>query len=232
MDTYNLIAAAAKGDASAKEQLLCENSGLIHMVVGKFLNRGLEKDDLYQLAACGFLKAIDQFRLELGLQFSTYAVPMMMGEIRRFLRDNGPIKVSRSYKTMAFKAAHIREQLIKQTGKEPSVSEIAQKLSVEPAELSAALSAVRPPESLEKPRGETELSLKDTVPSPGYEDGLLTKISLTEQIGNLAPRERTVILLRYVKEETQSQIAKRLGISQVQVSRIEKKVLEKLRKAL
>ncbi|MBQ9915117.1 MAG: sigma-70 family RNA polymerase sigma factor [Clostridia bacterium] len=232
MDTYNLMTAAAKGDNSAKEQLLTENSGLIYMVVGRFSSRGLEKDDLYQLAACGFLKAIDQFRPELGLQFSTYAVPMMMGEIRRFLRDNGPIKVSRSYKTLAYQAAVIHDKLMLQNGKEPSVSEIASALSVEPAELSAALSATRAPESLEKPQGESELSLKNLVPSPGYEDKLLTKISLAEQINALPQRERTIILLRYYKEETQSQVAKRLGISQVQVSRIEKKILEKLRKAL
>ncbi len=232
MDTYNLIASAARGDASSKEQLITENSGLIYMVVGKFLNRGLEREDLYQLAACGFLKAIGQFKPELGMQLSTYAVPMMMGEIRRFLRDNGPIKVSRSYKTLAFKAENMREQFIRQNGKEPTLSEIAGKLSVEPAELSAALSAVRTPESLEKPQGETELALKDLVPSPGYEDRLLTEISLKEQINSLPQRERIIILLRYYKDETQSQIAKRLGISQVQVSRIEKKVLEKLRRTL
>ncbi len=232
MLTYELIKAGAQGDAAAKEQLIRENTGLIYMVVGKFASRGLEKEDLYQIAVIGLLKAIQQFDVSLGLQFSTYAVPMMMGEIRRHLRDDGPIKVSRSYKTLAQKAAAVREHLLKVSGREPSVSEIADALAVDTAELSAALAATRAPESLEKPQGESELLLRDLIPTKDSEETLVNNIALRELLHKLPKREKTIMLLRYVKEETQSSIAKRLGISQVQVSRLEKKILEKLRKEM
>ena len=229
METLNLITRAVQGDTTAREQLVKKNTGLIYMVVGRFKNRGTEADDLFQLASIGLLKAIENFDSSLGLQFSTYAVPMMMGEIRRHLRDTGPIKVSRSYKVLASKAAMVREQLVKENGKEPAVSEIAEKLSVDVAELSCALTATRAPDSLDEACGETNITLKDLIPAEDGEDSLINRLALKELIQALPDREKKIILLRYLNEQTQAQIAKKMGISQVQVSRLEKKILEKLR---
>ncbi len=232
MVTTDLIHRSALGDAASKEQIIRENTGLIYMVVNRFLNRGVETDDLFQLAALGLLKAIENFNSDLGLQFSTYAVPMMMGEIRRHLRDTGPIKVSRTYKMMAAKATALSEKLTKENGKEPTVSELAARLSLDPVELASAITATRTPDSLDAPAGDSNTSLKDLIPSKNDEDTFVTRLALAELIDALPPREKAIIMLRYSKEETQAQIAKRLGISQVQVSRLEKKILEKLRMQL
>lgn len=232
METLDLIRRSTQGDISAKEQLIQENTGLIYMVVNRFKNRGAEADDLFQIAAIGLLKAIKNFDIRMGLQFSTYAVPMMMGEIRRHLRDSGPMKVSRSYKTLASKAASIREQLMKETGDEPALSEIASRLAVDPAELSCALTATRPPDSLDEVRGDANTTLKDLIPTENSEDNLVDRLALRELIGKLPNREKKILLLRYHREQTQSQVAKALGISQVQVSRLEKKILAKLKAEL
>ncbi|MBR7164048.1 MAG: SigB/SigF/SigG family RNA polymerase sigma factor [Clostridia bacterium] len=232
METLDLIRRSTQGDISAKEQLIQENTGLIYMVVNRFKNRGAEADDLFQIAAIGLLKAIKNFDIRMGLQFSTYAVPMMMGEIRRHLRDSGPMKVSRSYKTLASKAASIREQLMKETGDEPALSEIASRLAVDPAELSCALTATRPPDSLDEVRGDANTTLKDLILTENSEDNLVDRLALRELIGKLPNREKKILLLRYHREQTQSQVAKALGISQVQVSRLEKKILAKLKAEL
>ena len=232
METLDLIRRSTQGDISAKEQLIQENTGLIYMVVNRFKNRGAEADDLFQIAAIGLLKAIKNFDIRMGLQFSTYAVPMMMGEIRRHLRDSGPMKVSRSYKTLASKAASIREQLMKETGDEPALSEIATRLAVDPAELSCALTATRPPDSLDEVRGDANTTLKDLILTENSEDNLVDRLALRELIGKLPNREKKILLLRYHREQTQSQVAKALGISQVQVSRLEKKILAKLKAEL
>ncbi len=232
METLDLINRSTQGDTYAREQLIRENTGLIYMVVSRFKNRGTEAEDLFQIAAVGLLKAIEKFDSRLGLQFSTYAVPMMMGEIRRHLRDTGPMKVSRRYKTLASKATGVRERLIKENGAEPTISEIATQLSVDVAELSCALTATCVPDSLDEVRGETNTALKDLIPAEDSEDRVITRLALKELIQALPDREKKVILLRYMKEQTQAQIAKKLGISQVQVSRLEKKILEKLRSQL
>ena len=232
MATYDLLRRSTQGDASACEQFIEKNTGLIYMVVNRFKNRGTETDDLFQLATIGLLKAMNNFNVQLGMQFSTYAVPMMMGEIRRYLRDNGPIKVSRNYKTLATKAAKIRDELLKEKGIEPSISEIAAALCVDTAELSAALSATRVPDSLDEVHGETSMSLKEVVPAEDKEENLVDRLALQEIIQELPKRERIILFLRYHKEQTQAQIAERLGISQVQVSRLEKKILEKLKTQL
>lgn len=232
MVTYDLIKQCACGNSDAKTQLIEENTGLIYSVIRRFYNRGVENDDLFQLAAIGLLKAAEHFNCNLGLMFSTYAVPMMMGEIRRYLRDNGPVKVSRSYKTLAHKAAAAREAFIIENGREPTVFEIATLLSVDAAELSAALSATETPASLEEPRGNEGGTLKELLPADDREEKLLTRLALANGIRKLSPREQKIILLRYVKEQTQSHIAESLGISQVQVSRLEKQILKKLRNAL
>ncbi|MBE7022593.1 MAG: SigB/SigF/SigG family RNA polymerase sigma factor [Ruminococcaceae bacterium] len=228
MTAYELLKRAAAGDKEAKEQLVKENSGMIYLVVNRFRHRGAEPDDLFQVASIGFLKALERFDVSLGLQFSTYAIPVMMGEVKRYLRDNAPIKVSRSYKELSGKAALLREQLMQKSGQEPTLKELATALNVEPEELAAALCATRPPESLEELRAGSDISLLDTV-ATGEEMHILDQIAIRELIDSLPEREQKIILLRYIKELTQTQVASMLGISQVQVSRLEKKILQKLK---
>ncbi|MBR6729497.1 MAG: sigma-70 family RNA polymerase sigma factor [Clostridia bacterium] len=231
MISNELIRRGASGDALAKEVLLRENQGMIYMVVNKFRHRGVETEDLFQIAAIGFLKAIERFDTTLGLQFSTYAIPVMIGEIKRYLRDNGPIKVSRRYRELAIKAEVLREKTLKETGKEPTICELAASLMVETEELAAALCAAKPPESLEGLQAVTENLPADNT-SSGVDTRIIDRLSLIEQISTLPDREKKIILLRYIKELTQAQIASMLGISQVQVSRLEKKILAKLRTEL
>ncbi len=232
MVTYELIMRGKNGDPAAKEQLVNENIGLIYAVTTRFKNRGIEQDDLFQLASIGLLKAINNFNPELGVKLSTYAVPMMMGEIRRFLRDDNPIKVSRSMKTLAYHAAQVREKIRIETGSEAPISVIAKMLSVDISDLSVALAATQTPESLEEPRGEKGLSLKELVPAPCREDKIINKLTLQHLVDGLPSREKLLIIRRYLQNQTQTQVAKELGVSQVQISRIEKKVLLKLRAEL
>lgn len=222
----------AAEDQTAKEQLVRENTGLIYMVINRFRHRGVEIDDLFQIAALGLLKALDAFDPAFGVRFSTYAVPVMLGEVKRYLRDNTPIRVSRSYKSLAGKAADLRERLAAETGREPTVGELAEKLEVRPEELSVALSAAQPPVSLEEPQKETDMPLKEQIAAPTKEFDFADRLALNQLIDSLPERERTLIFLRYIREQTQEQISKRLGISQVQVSRLEKKILLKLRSEL
>ena len=231
MISNELISRAAAGDATAKDTLLRENQGMIFMVVNKFRHRGVETEDLFQIAAMGFLKAINRFDTTLGLQFSTYAIPVMLGEIKRYLRDNGPIKVSRRYRELAIKAEGLREKLLKETGTEPTVHELSALLSVEAEELAAALCAAKPPESLEGLQAGAENVIADNTSAGAYAK-IIEKLTLDKQLNMLTARERKIILLRYIKELTQAQIASMLGISQVQVSRLEKKILAKLRTEL
>ena len=193
MAIYDLIQRSKKGDQKAREQLVQDNTGLIYAVIKRFYDRGIEQEDLFQIAAVGFLKAIDNFNPELGLKLSTYAVPTMMGEIRRYLRDNGPIKVSRSLKALAAKAAQVRESLLLETGVEPSVSSIAEFLSVEPSELSAALAASKAPDSLDEPRGENGLLLKEIIPAPCREETIVNNLTLCQLIKSLPDREKKIL---------------------------------------
>lgn len=232
MPDYELYQRCADGDSAAQESLLHMHNGLIYMVLNRFRGRGIEEDDMYQLAAIGLLKAAARFDVALGVQFSTYAVPVMMGEIRRQLRDNGPVKVSRSYKELAAKAAKAREALTRQLGREPSLSEIAHELTLPPEELSVALSAVAVPVSLDEPVESTGDPLKDTLSCEDYADSVVTRLALRNAVAALSPRERDILHMRYIAEQTQSRIAAQYGISQVQVSRIEKKILQKLRQML
>ena len=231
MKDNELYTRCAAGDKAARDALIQSNIGLIHMVVNRFKGRSLEEDDMFQLAAIGLLKAADGFDTTRGNSFSTYAVPMMMGEILRVLRDDGPIKVSRSYKQSATKAAQARRMLTEQTGREPTLSEIAEVLKMPTEELSLALSAVTPPASLDEPLGDGDTTLRDTVRSEDNADSLVTQITLQNIIHTLPKRERGILYLRYIKEETQARVAARFGISQVQISRLEKKILLKLRGA-
>ncbi len=231
---YDLILRAQEGDEQAKEELVTENSRLIYSVARRFLGRGYDLEDLYQLGAIGFIKAINNFDVSFGVQFSTYAVPLIMGEIKRFLRDDGLIKVSRSQKILASKVKQTIEKIRSETGVEPKLSEIAKKLSVSAEEIASSLEAVKPVESLYTPSATDEKLLLIDKLSGGVnnENDTVNKITLIELVRKLPDREREIIVLRYFKDKTQTQIADKLGISQVQVSRIEKKVISEMRKRM
>ena len=227
--TEDLIASSQGGDAASREMLVQENAGLIWSVAKRFIGRGVDAEDLYQLGCLGFLKAVDGFDLGYGTQFSTYAVPKISGEIRRFLRDDGAVKVSRSIKERAASIKNVRHQLIGALGREPTVQEIANQTGYTVEEIAIAESATASIESIQQPAGEDGFTLEKILTDTESEDALIEKLSLRQAIERLADRERTVIYLRYYHSLTQERIAKVLGVSQVQVSRIEKKALMRLR---
>lgn len=234
MDTMELIALAKEGNKQAEATLVEENLGLVWSVVKKFSGRGYEADDLFQIGCIGIIKAIQKFDLSFGVRFSTYAVPMIMGEIKRFLRDDGAIKVSRSLKELAGKARITKEVMEKELFREPTVGELAERLGVEQGDLIMALDASAQPESLYKTVHEGDRSdvlLMDKLAATD-DTGVVDKIALTESLRHLGERDRNIIYLRYYKGKTQVEIARLLGISQVQVSRLEKKILSALREQL
>lgn len=227
-----LLEKARSGDHDAKEQMILENSGLIWSIVRRFLGRGVDPDDLYQLGCLGFLKAIEGFDQEFGTQFSTYAVPKIAGEIRRFLRDDGSVKVSRTIKEQAAQIRQVRNHLSATLGREPLLSEVAQASGFTPEEIAVAETAVIPTDSLQRPAGEDGCSLEQLLPGEEIEEKILETVALRDAIGTLEPRQRAVIDMRYFRCMTQEKTAAVLGISQVQVSRIERKALGVLRQLL
>ena len=229
MSTQTLIRAAQAGDRSAAEQLVVENSGLIWSMARRYFGRGTEPHDLYQLGCVGFLKAVAGFDLSYGTQFSTYAVPKIAGEIRRFLRDDGQVKVSRSLKERAAQIHQARTRLTGTLGREPAVSELAAELGLTPEEIAMAETATGMAESIQRESGDEGFSLEDVLCTDGMEDRILESLSLRNALSHLTERERMVIDLRYFHGLTQQKIAGLLGVSQVQVSRIEKKALTNLR---
>ncbi len=233
-DVRILLKRAHQGDKSARDSLVEANTGLVWSVVRRFLNRGTEAEDLFQIGSIGLLKAIDKFNLEYGVQFSTYAVPMIAGEIKRFLRDDGPLKVSRTLKELASRSYGVRESLERKLAREPTLTEISRELSVPPEELAMALEAGAEIESLQRPihQGEgNDIFLGDRLQGKKDEgEQLLNRILLEELLKELPAQERQLLYLRYFQEETQTVIAEKMGISQVQVSRLEKKILQKLKK--
>ena len=235
-EMLTLINDAQNGNKKAQEILVENNVGLIWSIVKKFHNRGYEVEDLFQIGSIGLIKAIQKFDLQYDVKFSTYAVPMIMGEIKRFMRDDGIIKVSRSLKETANKGKAIKETLTKKLGREPTIHEIADALKIEPEELVMALEANNAPESLYNTIHEGDSSpilLIDRLDKGvDQENDVINKIALKQVLDTLKPREKQIIILRYFKEKTQTQIAKMLGISQVQVSRIEKKILEQMKKKI
>ncbi len=234
--TIALIRKSHEGDKEARAQLVEENAGLVWCVVKRFYNRGAEAEDLFQIGNIGLLKAIDKFDLSFEVRFSTYAVPMISGEIKRFLRDDGMIKVSRSLKELSYKAYLCRERLCEKWGRAPTIKEIAGELKVEQEELVQALDAGTDVESLYKPvyqKDGQEIRLMDKLPDPERaEDKLLNHMMLGELLTSLESEERRLIYLRYFADKTQSQVGEELGISQVQVSRLEKKILKRLRERI
>ena len=229
--TAELLEAAVQGDEQACEQMLRDNSGLIWSIVRRYYGRGVEPDDLYQLGCLGFIKAVKGFDLTFGTQFSTYAVPKIAGEIRRFLRDDGAIKVSRGIREQAAMIFAAREKLKNMLGREPVLSELSEETGLRPEEIAQCELAVAEPESLQRETGDG-LTLEGMLGSESPEESLVEKIALREAIEVLPERERMTILLRFFKGLTQEQTARLLGVSQVQVSRLERRALEKLRALL
>lgn len=227
-----LIAKCQAGDMEAKETLIQENSGLIWSVTRRFLGRGTEADDMYQLACLGFLKAVDGFDLNFGTQFSTYAVPKIAGEIRRFLRDDGALKVSRGIKERAATIKTARNLLTNSLGREPTLSEIAEQTGFTLEDIAVAESATASIESIHQVTGEDGFTLENVLTDTQSEEALLEQISLRQAIEKLQEKEATVIKLRYFHGLTQQRVSKVLNVSQVQISRIEKKALEKLRELM
>ena len=230
--TEELIARSQAGDESAKEALVSENSGLIWSVARRFIGRGAESDDLYQLGCLGFLKAVDGFDLEFGTQFSTYAVPKIAGEIRRFLRDDGAVKVSRGIKERAAAIKMVRNQLSSALGREPTILEISEQTGFDPEEIALAESATAAVESIHQPAGEEGFTLENILSDTESEETMLERISLRQAIDKLPERESMVIRLRYFHGLTQQRVSRVLDVSQVQVSRIEKKALTLLREQM
>lgn len=230
--TEELIRQAQSGDRDASEALVTENSGLIWSVARRFLGRGAEADDLYQLGCLGFLKAVEGFDLQYGTQFSTYAVPKIAGEIRRFLRDDGAVKVSRSLKERATTIKTTRNHLATVLGREPTVLEISRQTGFTPEEIALAENATAATESIQRESGEEGFSLENILTDTESEEKMLEHIDLSEAISKLPEREGLVIKLRYFHALTQERVAKVLQVSQVQVSRIEKKALTHLRELL
>jgi len=227
-----LIRLAQTGDKQAAEQLLTENSGLIWSVAKRFIGRGTDTEDLYQLGCLGFLKAVDGFDLEYGTQFSTYAVPKISGEIRRFLRDDGAVKVSRSIKEQAATIKTARSQLTAALGREPTIAEISLQTGFSPEEIALAETATAATESIQRETGEDGFTLENVLTDTESEEKMVEKISLRQAIEKLPEQEKMVVSLRYFHGLTQERVARVINVSQVQVSRIEKKALGNLKKLL
>lgn len=227
-----LIEKAQAGDNTAKEILLTENAGLIWSVAKRYVGRGAELDDLYQLGCLGFIKAIEGFDLQFGTQFSTYAVPKISGEIRRFLRDDGAVKVSRGVKERAATIKYARNRLFLTLGREPTVQELSESTGLTPEEIAVADTATAAVESIHQENGEDGFTLESVLSNTESEESLLEKMSLRQAVMQLPQKEAVVIQLRYFRGMTQDRAAKVLRVSQVQVSRIEKKAIQRLREIL
>ena len=234
--TLALIQKAHQGDKKARDTIFQENVGLVWSIVRRFSNRGVELEDLFQIGSIGLLKAVDHFDFSFDVKFSTYAVPMISGEIKRFLRDDGPLKVSRSMKEIAYKVYNAREAMEKQMGREPTLLEISEEIGICYEDVLLALDASADVESLQKTiyQGDgNDIYLGDKIPeAENRQEHLLNRILLEEMLGSLEPEERQLIYRRYFQDMTQTQIAEKMGISQVQVSRMEKKILKRLREKI
>lgn len=228
-DTFELIRMVKAGDSGAAGTLVEENSGLIWSVARRFFGRGVEPDDLYQLGCVGFLKAINGFDEGFGTQFSTYAVPKISGEIRRFLRDDGAVKVSRGVKERAALIRSARNELEQELGREPTLTELSGRVGISAEDIALAESATGPAESLQRESGEECFTLENVLGDYGQEERLIERFALDEAMQKLPERERMILSLRYFHGMTQERTARVMGVSQVQVSRLERKAIESLR---
>ena len=233
-ETLKLISMAQKGDEQAKQKLVNENSPLIKSIIKRFVGKGIEYDDLFQLGALGFVKAINNFQTEYNVKFSTYVVPMIIGEIKRFMRDDGAIKVSRTIKSLNLQINKFVESYVKEHGEKPSIETIAKNFDLPCQEIVFAMDSAKMPISLYTPFEEEEdksLLVVDRFAQNNQEE-LFDNIFLRDTLKNLNARDKKIILLRYFRDKTQSEIAKELGISQVQVSRLETKIIERIRERI
>ena len=231
-ETLSDLRLARKGDRDAGQRLVEENAGLIWSVVRRFLGRGVEAEDLYQIGCVGFLKAVDGFDEEYGTQFSTYAVPKISGEIRRFLRDDGMIKVSRTIKEQAVLIRNSRNALEQKLGREPTLSELSDMTGMSVEDIAMVETATCPTESLQRETGEDGFTLEQVLGDYQAEERVLEQVSLREAMGKLPEKELQVISLRFYHGMTQDAASRVIGVSQVQVSRLEKRAIEKLRNLL
>ena len=231
--TLELLKLAKEGDQDAKEHIVTENLGLVWAVARRFIGRGHELEDLYQIGCIGLMKCIDKFDLSFDVKFSTYAVPMISGEINRFLRDDGMIKVSRTLKETAYKVKKARDEIVHQTGQEPKIEELSELLQIDEEEIVASLEANVEVESIHKTIYQNDgnaIYLIDKIADQEDEkEDLLNHIVLEELMDGLEKTEQRIIQMRYYENKTQTEIAGEIGISQVQVSRLEKKILKKMR---
>lgn len=230
-EVKELIQKSQAGDQDSRDLIVQKNMRLVWSVVQRFLNRGYEPDDLFQIGCIGLLKSVDKFDLTFDVKFSTYAVPMIIGEIQRFIRDDGTVKVSRSLKEMGNKIRKAKDELSKSLGRIPTVSELSEFLEISPEDIILAQEASRTPSSIHETVYENDgdpITLLDQI-DDGNEGKWFDKIALKEAINELDDRERLIVYLRYYKDQTQSEVAARHGISQVQVSRLEKKILQQMK---
>ena len=231
-ETMELLRRTKAGDQEARRELIEGNLRLVLSVIQRFAGRGENADDLFQVGCVGLIKAIDNFDPAQPVRFSTYGVPMIIGEIRRFLRDNNALRVSRSLRDAAYKAMQAREALEKQLGREPTVDEVARQAGLSRREVNAALESVVEPISLEEPLytdGGDAMYVIDQVRDPDSEDSWISGLEFRQTVAGLTPREKRIMELRYLKGETQMEVAREIGISQAQVSRLEKAALEQFR---
>lgn len=235
-ETLELISKSQDGDRSSEEVLIKRNVGLISSIAKRFINRGYEFEDLFQIGSIGLIKAIKNFDPKFSVKFSTYAVPMIMGEIKRFIRDDGIIKVSRSMKDMAKKAKIVRERMSKEFGRDPTVNEVSAELGISPEDLAVVLDSMVSPEYLydiiHQDDGSPVMLIDKLSEEKDIDSEITDRIALKEVLEKLDRKSRQIIILRYFKDKTQTEIASMLGISQVQVSRIEKKVLAKMKEIM
>jgi RNA polymerase sporulation-specific sigma factor len=233
-EVKRLIALSQTGDTFARDTLVHSNIRLVWSVVQRFMNRGYDSEDLFQIGCIGLLKSVDKFDLSYDVKFSTYAVPMIIGEIQRFLRDDGTLKVSRSLKEMANKVRKKKDELSKVLNRLPTIKEVAEDLGVTPEEVVFAQEANKPPTSIHETVYENDgdpITLMDQIADES-QDKWFEKLALNEAIEGLTEREKLIVYLRYYRDQTQSEVASRLGISQVQVSRLEKKILQLIREQI
>lgn len=236
-ETYELLKKYRAGDISARDELISGNLRLVLSVIQRFANRGEQVDDLFQVGCVGLIKAIDNFDITLGLRLSTYAVPMVIGEIRRYLRDNSTIRVSRSMRDTAYRALQTKEKLMNETQKEPTVEEIAKAMNMKREDVVFALDGIMEPVSLYEPvysdaSGDTICVMDQVGDTKNTDENWLEKIALKEAISNLNERERHILSLRFFDGRTQTEVANEIGISQAQVSRLEKSAIDRIKKQL
>ncbi|MEW6621631.1 MAG: RNA polymerase sporulation sigma factor SigF [Bacillota bacterium] len=235
-EMIELLTLAKNGDPEAREKLINCNLKLVFNLVQRFENRGYELEDLFQIGTIGLIKAIDKFDLNYNVKFSTYAVPMILGEIRRFLRDDGTVKISRSLKETAYKTYKIKEQLTKELGREPSVVELSEKMGINKEEIIAALDASQSPSSIHdtlyQDEGDPILVIDQLSDNKSDEDAWFEKFAVRDVLKHLPQKHRQIILLRFFQDKTQMEVAEIIGLSQVQVSRIERQALKNIKNIL